>query len=79
MSKLVLPFSLLSQATGINAKQDLSQDLLEKNIIYFQTSALTIINQDDAPLHIDGEPKPTSKKFEIKVVPKAIRLIQPRD
>lgn len=77
MSKLVLPFSLLSQMTGINAKQALSQDLFENNIIYFQASSLTIINNDEAPLHIDGDPTPTSKKFVIKVVPKAIRLIQP--
>lgn len=77
MSKLVLPFSLLSQVTGINAKQSLSQDLFENNIIYFQASSLTIINDDEAPLHIDGDPTPTSKKFTIRVVPKAIRLIQP--
>ncbi len=77
MSKLVLPFSLLSQITGINAKQALSQDLFENNIIYFQASSLTIINDDEAPLHIDGDPTPTSRKFTITVVPKAIRLIQP--
>lgn len=77
MSKLVLPFSLLSQITGINAKQALSQDLFENNIIYFQASSLTIINDDEAPLHIDGDPTPTSRKFTITIVPKAIRLIQP--
>lgn len=77
MSKLVLPFLLLSQITGINAKQALSQDLFENNIIYFQASSLTIINDDEAPLHIDGDPAPTSRKFLIKIVPKAIRLLQP--
>lgn len=77
MNKLVLLFSIISQVTGINAKQDNIDSLAKKNIIYFQTPALTIINKDNAPLHIDGEPKDSSEKFEIRVVRNALRLIQP--
>ncbi len=77
MSKLLLPFSILSQVTGINARQDIHDYKASRNIIYFQTPSLTIINKEEAPLHIDGDPKITASKFEIKVVRNAIKLIQP--
>jgi len=77
MNKLALPFSIISQVTGLNAKQDLTDFHARRNVMYFQTPSLTIINKDDAPLHIDGEPKATSEKFIIKIVQNAVRLIQP--
>ncbi len=77
MNKLLLPFSILSQVTGINTKQDFIDSPGKRNILYFQTNSLTIINSGNAPLHIDGDPKETASKFKIKVVPDAIRLIQP--
>lgn len=77
MSKFLLPFSILNQITGINSMQNLNEYAEKKNIIYFQTSALTIHNIHHAPLHIDGDPKETAGKFEIRVVPKAFKLIQP--
>ncbi len=77
MSKLMLPFSIISQVTGINAKQDLMNVSRKKNIIYFQTPSLTIINKNDSPLHIDGDPKETSSKFKINIVRNAMKLIQP--
>jgi len=77
MSKFLLPFSILNQITGINAMHNLNDYADKKNIIYFQTSSLTIHNINKAPLHIDGDPKETSERFEIKVVPKALKLIQP--
>ena len=46
-------------------------------IIYFQTSSLVIENPGLAPLHIDGDPKESATEFNIAVVPRAIRLIQP--
>jgi diacylglycerol kinase (ATP) len=48
-----------------------------KNALYFQTPSLTIYNPEGAPLHIDGDPAPSAGIFRIRVVPKAIRLIQP--
>jgi diacylglycerol kinase (ATP) len=77
MSKFMLPFSVLSQVIGVNALQNINDYADKKNIIYFQTPALTIINTGAAPLHIDGDPKETSGKFPIKIIQKAIRLIQP--
>lgn len=77
MSKFLLPFSIINQISGINAMQNLNEYADRKNIIYFQTPSLTIHNIHNAPLHIDGDPKKTDKKFDIGVVPKALKLIQP--
>lgn len=48
-----------------------------KDIVYFQTPALRIINNELAPLHIDGDPKDTAPEFNIRVLPKIVQLIQP--
>jgi diacylglycerol kinase (ATP) len=77
MSKLMVPFSIISQATGINALQRVSDHIKKKNIIYFQTSALTISNPGLAPLHIDGDPVETAQKFQIRVIKNAFRLLHP--
>ncbi|MET0242459.1 MAG: YegS/Rv2252/BmrU family lipid kinase [Flavitalea sp.] len=75
MSKLTMPFSIISQATGFNALQKLDSKFIKQNIIYFQTSELTVINHKLAPLHIDGDPVETGEKFKIKVVRNAFRLL----
>ncbi|MBE7172308.1 MAG: YegS/Rv2252/BmrU family lipid kinase [Williamsia sp.] len=76
MSKLVFPFSVIGHVTGFTNAYD-RDDEEKGNIVYFQTSSLTIINPQNAPLHIDGDPADTAEKFDIRVVPQAIRLIQP--
>jgi len=48
-----------------------------EKILYFQTANLVIENPGEAPLHIDGDPKPSAREFHISIVPDAIRLIQP--
>jgi len=48
-----------------------------KNILYFQTDALRIVNNSLAPLHIDGDPKDTAPAFNIRVLPKILQLIRP--
>ena len=48
-----------------------------KNILYFQTPSLRIVNSQLAPLHIDGDPKETATEFNIRILPKIIQLIQP--
>jgi diacylglycerol kinase (ATP) len=48
-----------------------------RGITYFQTDELTITNPDNAPLHIDGDGKPTSASFHIKVLPAAYSLLMP--
>jgi len=77
MSKFLLPFSIINQISGINAMQNINDYADKKNIIYFQTPSLTIHNPGEAPLHIDGDPKKTAHKFEIRVVQKALKLLQP--
>jgi len=77
MSKLVLPFYLLHQIAGINTLQEINNYRKSKSITYFQASEATIINHDDAPLHIDGEPQPLTKKIDLKIIPNAFRLLQP--
>ena len=49
----------------------------KKNILYFQTDSLEIINPEMAPLHIDGDHAPTDKKFVIEILPSAFNLIRP--
>jgi diacylglycerol kinase (ATP) len=77
MNKFALPFFMLRQITGINGVQDLDKGIAKKNILYFQTPELIIHNRSMAPLHVDGEPRGTSESFTIKVVSRAINLIQP--
>ena len=77
MSKLMLPFYLLHQIAGKNSLQEINNYRKSRSIIYFQTAAATIINHDNAPLHIDGEPEPLTKKIEFKIIPNAFRLLQP--
>ncbi|MBS1918034.1 MAG: YegS/Rv2252/BmrU family lipid kinase [Bacteroidetes bacterium] len=77
MSRFMLPFSILGQVAGVNSLQDINDYASKKNIFYFQTKELTINNPQQAPVHIDGDPKNSAVSFSIRVVPKAIRLIQP--
>jgi YegS/Rv2252/BmrU family lipid kinase len=77
MNKVMLPFSILSQVTGINALQKIDDHIRRKNIIYFQTKNLSIQNTQKAPLHIDGDPASTNSHFNIQIKPKAFRLLQP--
>jgi diacylglycerol kinase family enzyme len=53
------------------------KDFNNKDILYFQTDKLQIINPQLAPLHVDGDSAPTGKKFNIKILPAAFNLIIP--
>ena len=77
MNKIMLPFSIIGQMTGINAMQQLDDHIKRRNIIYFQAKSLKIHNEGYAPLHIDGDPVATSSLFNIRIKPKAFRLLQP--
>lgn len=77
MHKLVLPFALLNQIYGVSAPDKFDHYRNNKNIIYFQASDATILNNDNAPLHIDGEPQPLTAKIELNILPNAFRLLQP--
>jgi diacylglycerol kinase (ATP) len=77
MNKFLLPFSIISQATGNNAMQDISGEINNNTILYFQTDSIRISNPDNALLHIDGDPVDTAQDFDIRVIPGAINLLQP--
>ncbi len=77
MNKARLPFAILKQIRGNNALQQLVEDITSKNILYFQTPALTIRNLKHAPFHVDGEPRETKEEFQIEVIKDCFKLIQP--
>lgn len=77
MHKAKLPFVMLKHIRGNNKLHQLVEDMTHKNILYFQTSALTIKNLKHAPLHIDGEPRETAESFKIEILKDCFDLIQP--
>ena len=77
MSKWLLPFAVLGQVAGVNALQVLDDRINRKNIVYFQAAELMIENKELAPLHIDGDPFHRDPVYNIRVLPKAFRLILP--
>jgi YegS/Rv2252/BmrU family lipid kinase len=77
MWKLPMIFSVIRQILSGRALQGLPPHAGKKNILYFQTPELTIENPEEAPLHIDGDPKITAKEFHIKIAPGILQLIQP--
>lgn len=77
MFKLPMVFAVIRQILGGNVIQEIPREAGKKNILYFQTPELTIYNPEEAPLHIDGDPKTTAKTFTIKIVPSVVQLIQP--
>lgn len=77
VSKLMLPFYLLHQIAGINALQELRNYRRSRSIGYFQATETVILNHDNAPLHVDGEPEPAASEICLQIIPKAFRLLQP--
>jgi YegS/Rv2252/BmrU family lipid kinase len=77
MSKFLMPFSVLNQVAGFNRINYLNDFQPDRHVLYFQVPSLSINNPDLAPLHIDGDPKETAARFDIRVIPKALKLIQP--
>jgi diacylglycerol kinase family enzyme len=76
MSKLRLIYSLLKQiklGSITNTEKKFHRD----DILYLQAKRLTISNPGNAPLHIDGDPAVTSREFDIKIIERAFKLIQP--
>lgn len=77
MSKLKLLYSLLKQVRLGQVKPAAEKKYHSNSIHYFQTKKLTIQNPSAAALHIDGDPADTSTFFEIEIIEKAFRLLQP--
>jgi diacylglycerol kinase (ATP) len=77
MSKPRIIWSVFKQMkTGKILKFE-EKNFHNRNILYFQTDSLQIINDEMAPLHIDGDHAPTAKKFDIEILPSAFTLIRP--
>lgn len=53
------------------------ENSLNDPVIYFQTDKLIIENHNEAPVHIDGEPRETIARLNIKVLPDYFNLIHP--
>lgn len=73
-------FSALLQAFmqvgGLNPLQQPDMINEKAGVLYFQIPKIAIENPDLAPLHIDGDPAPTSKRLKIQVIKNGFRLIQ---
>ena len=75
MNKAKLPFAIIQQMRGNNKLQNLVEDISKKNVLYFQTTSITIKNPKLAPLHIDGEPYETTEEFKIEIIKDCFSLI----
>lgn len=75
MNKARLPFAILQQMRGNNKLQNLVEDVSKKNILYFQTPSIKIINNKLAPIHIDGEPYETADILDINIIKDSFKLI----
>jgi diacylglycerol kinase (ATP) len=72
-NRFVTALSVLRQILFGEIQQETSTK--NKNILYFQTSCITIDNPQKAPLHIDGEPVNTTEKVEINIMPAAMLVM----
>jgi YegS/Rv2252/BmrU family lipid kinase len=67
-SKLGVVYQTFKQVLGFNKVQNVAvYDEQGSNIIYFQTDKLKIINEGEAPLHIDGDPVDSLKEMRFTV------------
>ena len=76
-SKLSVLLQTLKQVSGRNRLQATSFIEKKKEVIYFQTDKLNIVNRSKAPLHIDGDPAETPQELKIEIKKKSFRVIQP--
>jgi len=77
MTKLKLIWAVLQQIRFGQVWQSEEINFHKKEVLYFQTDKLTIHNPMLAPLHIDGDPATTNRKFAIRILPGAFKLLQP--
>ncbi len=73
--KSMLLLNVLHQVLAGRIKK--IENSLNSPVIYFQTTNLKVINYDDAPMHIDGEPRDSIHQLDISILPGFFKLIQP--
>ena len=76
MSKLRMLYALIKQIK-LGRITNAEKTFHKEDILYFQAKKLWIQNTGNAPLHIDGDPAPSSKEFDVNIIEKAFRLLQP--
>jgi diacylglycerol kinase (ATP) len=76
MSKARLLFSLLKQIK-MGQVTAAEKKYHKEDILYYQAKKIAIQNPLQAPLHVDGDPADTAKQFEVKIIEKAFKLLQP--
>ena len=77
MSKARMIWMVLKQIRSGEVGTQEERNFHKREVLYLQTDKLIIHNHDLAPLHIDGDPAETSKKFNIEILPKAFKLMMP--
>lgn len=78
MSKLRFIWAVIQQMRNGKIKEYDEKTFHKIEVLYFQTDKLMIYNLDEAPLHIDGDPSRTTKRFVVEIIKDAFKLIQPR-
>lgn len=76
-NRLDFLFQTFRQVLGANPLQADTFVENKKGVIYFQTDKLKILNKDEAPVHVDGDPIETIAQLNVKVSPSHFRFIQP--
>jgi diacylglycerol kinase (ATP) len=74
MNKLQVLLSIFYQIKYGDVQEEIFK---RQGILYYQVKELEILNPDQAPLHIDGDPYETSPVFKISIIPSAFSLLQP--
>jgi YegS/Rv2252/BmrU family lipid kinase len=77
MSKARMVWAILQQIRKGEVGTQEERNFHKREVLYFQTDKVIIHNHQLAPLHIDGDPSETAKKFEIEIVRSALKLIMP--
>jgi diacylglycerol kinase family enzyme len=77
MSKARMVWAVLQQIRKGEVGTQEVRNFHEREVLYFQTEKVIIHNPQLAPLHIDGDPAETAKKFEVEIVKNALKLIMP--
>ena len=76
-NKLSVLVQALMQVAGYHELQQVEVINENDNVLYFQTSEISIKNSRSAPMHIDGDPVETMKEFNIRVLKNCFQLICP--
>ena len=77
MSKMRFIWAIIQQMRSGSIRELNENTFHEKDVLYFQTDKLIVHNNQNAPLHVDGDPANTAKKFMIEIITDAFKLIQP--